>query len=89
MVHRFTQDMVTHASRITPLPEVQVVMDMDGWGDPAKKMNTYANVVADEPVQFMGFKLFYVNDLLPPSTGMMTPKQVLKLTPAPVYIQYQ
>ena len=89
MVHRFTQDMVTHAKKITPLPEVQIVMDMDGWGDPAKKINTYYNVVADEPVQFMGFKLFYKNDLLPPSTGMMTPKEVLKLTPAPIYIQYQ
>jgi hypothetical protein len=40
-------------------------------------------------VQFTGFKLFYKNDLLPPSTGMFTPAQLLKLTPAPIYIQYQ
>ena len=25
----------------------------------------------------------------PPSTGMLTPAQVLSLTPAPSYIQYQ
>ena len=89
VVHRFTEEMVTHVSRIKPLPEVQIVMDMDGWGSQAKKIGTYTNIVAAEPIQFTGFKLFYKNDLLPPSTGMLTPAQVLSLTPAPVYIQYQ
>ena len=89
VVHRFTEDMVTHASKIMPLPQVQIVMDMDGWGSQAKKIGTYTNVVAVEPVQFTGFKLFYKNDILPPSTGMLTPAQVLILTPSPVYIQYQ
>jgi hypothetical protein len=89
IIHRFTQAMVTHATRITPLPEVQIVMDMDGWGSQAKKITTYVWIVAAEPVQFTGFKLFYKNDILPPSTGLMTPSQVLKLTPAPIYIQYQ
>ena len=89
VVHRFTQDMVTRYQDITPLPEVQLVMDMDGWGSQAKKLNTYQQVIADEPVQFTGFKLFYKNDLLPPSTGMLTPAQILKLTPQPLFIQYQ
>lgn len=89
IVHRFTEDMVTNYKKITPLPEVQVVVDMDGWGDQAKKIGTYTHVVAAEPVQFTGFKLFYKNDLLPPSTGMLTPAQVLNLTPAAVFIQYQ
>ncbi len=89
IVHRFTEDMVTHAAAIKPLPEVQIVMDMDGWGFPAKKINTYNTVIAPEPVQFTGFKLFYKNDTKLPSTGMMTPQQVLQLTPAPIYIQYQ
>ncbi len=89
IVHRFTEEMVTHASRIMPLPEVQIVMDMDGWGSQQKKIGTYTNVVVAEPVQFTGFKLFYKNDIKPPSAGMMTPSQVLNLTPAPIYIQYQ
>jgi hypothetical protein len=89
VVHRFTEDMVTGYKKIMPLPEVQLVMDMDGWGDQQKKIGTYTYVVAAEPVQFTGFKLFFKNDLLPPSTGMLTPKQVLNLTPAPLYIQYQ
>jgi hypothetical protein len=89
VVHRFTQDMVTHTDDITPLPQVQIVMDMDGWGSQAKKINTYQQFIALEPVEFTGFKLFYVNDLRAPSTGMLTPAQVLKLTPEPSFIQYQ
>jgi hypothetical protein len=89
VVHRFTEDMVTNYQNITPLPQVQVVIDMDGWGSQAKKINTYQRIEEAEPVQFTGFKLFYKNDLLPPSTGMLTPQQVLQLSPQPSYIQYQ
>jgi hypothetical protein len=89
VIHRFTEEMVTNYKKIAPLPEVQVVMDMDGWGSQAKKIGTYSRVIYPEPVQFTGFKLFYKNDLLPPSTGMLTPAQVLKLTPQPSFIQYQ
>ncbi|MEO6536400.1 MAG: hypothetical protein ABIT47_01800 [Candidatus Paceibacterota bacterium] len=89
IVHRFTENMVTGYQNIRPLPEVQVVMDMDGWGDPAKKLNTYQRTVATQPVQFTGFKLFYKNDLKPPSTRLLTPKELLKLTPRPMFIQYQ
>lgn len=89
VVHRFTQDMVTGYKAIKPLPEVQVVMDMDGWGSQAKKINTYQRIEQAEPVQFTGLKLFYHADLKAPSTGMLTMAQVLGLTPAPIYIQYQ
>lgn len=89
VIHRFTEDMVTGYQNITPLPEVQIVMDMDGWGFPAKKVNTYRHVIQAEPVQFTGFKLFYKNDIKPPSTRLMTPAEVLELTPSPSFIQYQ
>jgi hypothetical protein len=89
VVHRFTKDMLTNSKNIVTSPEVQIVIDMDGWGDPAKKIGTYANIVAVDPVQFTGFKLFYKNDLKPPSTRLLTPSEILKLTPAPSYIQYQ
>jgi hypothetical protein len=89
LVHRFTEAMVTHPEEITPLPEVQIVMDMDGFGTQARKIGTYTNIVAPEPVQFSGFKLFYKNDIPPHGDAMMTPAQVLSLTPSPVFIQYQ
>lgn len=89
VLHRFTHDMITRAEMIEPLPEVQIVMDMDGWGSKEKKYTTYRWIVAAEPVQFTGFKIFYKNDLKPPSTGLMTPKEVIDLVPSPMYIQYQ
>lgn len=89
IVHRFTQKMVTNYQNIKPLPEVQIVMDMDGWGSPAKKLNTYRQFIIPEPVQFTGFKIFYKNDLKPPSERLLTPAELLKLSPQPLFIQYQ
>ena len=89
LVHRFTPEMVTNYKKIQPLPEVQIVMDMDGWGSVAKKKGTYQRVITAEPVQFTGIKLFYKADLKPPSTRMLTTGEVLGLMPTPIYIQYQ
>ncbi len=89
IVHRFTQGMVVGYKQITPLPEVQILMDMDGWGDPAKKIGTYKHFVQAEPVQFTGFKLFYKNDLKKPSKRMLTPQELLALQPRPMFIQFQ
>ncbi len=89
VVHRYTQKMVTNYQDIKPLPEVQIVMHMDGWGGKAKKFNTYQQFVYKEPVQFAGFKLFYKNDVLDPGTTLLTPEELLKLNPRPIYIQYQ
>ncbi|OGI86392.1 hypothetical protein A3A05_01825 [Candidatus Nomurabacteria bacterium RIFCSPLOWO2_01_FULL_41_12] len=89
VVHRYTQKMITNYKMIKILPEVQIVMHMDGWGGAAKKMNTYQQFIHKEPVQFTGFKLFYKNDVLEPGTILMTPNDLLKLSPKPVYIQYQ
>ena len=89
VIHRFTQKMLTNYKDIRPLPEVEIVVDMDGFGSKEKKYGTYNRIVASEPIQFTGIKLFYKNDIKPPSTGMLTPAEVLKLTPSPIYIQYQ
>lgn len=89
VVHRFTQKMITNAHLIKPLPEVQIVIDMDGWGPASLKEESYRAYVAAEPVQYTGIKLFYKNDLKPPSKGLMTPAQILKLNPVPLYILYQ
>jgi hypothetical protein len=89
IIHRFTHEMVTNTKQIHPLPEVQVLMDMDGWGSPAKKIGTHRQVIYPEPVQFTGFKLFYKNDFFAPSTRMLTREEILKLEPRPSFIQYQ
>lgn len=89
VVHRFTQAMVTNYKNIKPNPDVQVVVDMDGWGAQSRKLSTYREFISREPVEFTGFKLFYKNDFREANSRMMTPSEVLKLKPRPVYIQYQ
>lgn len=88
VVHRFTQGMITNYEQIKTVPEVQVIIDMDGFGDKILKRSTYLRYVYKEPIQFTGFKLFYKND----SKGtneLYTPEELLKFTPKPMYIQYQ
>lgn len=89
VVHRFTQGMVTSYDRIKTVPEVQIVMDMDGFGDKVLKRSTWLRYIYKEPVQFTGFKLFYKNDSKPGTSGLYSPEELLKFTPKPIYIQYQ
>jgi len=89
VVHRFTKGMVRNYDQIELLPEVQIVVHMDGWGAPALKKNTYETYIAREPVQFTGFKFFYKNDLIRAPHRLMRIDEVMALTPQPSYIQYQ
>ncbi|MFV8374171.1 hypothetical protein [Flavobacterium sp. LB1P62] len=88
VVHRFTQGMVKKYKEIKTVPEVQIVMDMDGFGDKVLKKDSYRSYIYREPVQFTGFKLFYKNDIRK-NWVMYTPAELMKFTPKPIYIQYQ
>lgn len=88
MIHRFTRNMVQGYRDIILRPEVQIVMDMDGWGAPWLKRDSYRDYVVKEPVQFTGFKLFYHNDTKK-GDPLMSPADLLRLYPRPLYIQYQ
>lgn len=89
IVHRFTQGMLTNYKEIKKVPEVQVVIDMDGWGDKTLKRSSYLRYVFREPVEFTGFKLFYKNDTRTGANQLYTPQELLKFIPKPIYIQYQ
>jgi hypothetical protein len=89
VVHRFTQGMIKNYKNIKLDPNVQIVMDMDGWGPPVLKKDSYQAYIQKEPVQYTGFKLFYENDFRKPGSRIMTPEEVLGLDPKPMYIQYQ
>jgi hypothetical protein len=88
IVHRFTRDMVTGYRKIKLDPRVQIVMNMDGWGPPSLKRESYRRYVYQYPVEYTGFKLFYKNDTKA-GDKLMTPADVLALYPKPIYIQYQ
>jgi hypothetical protein len=86
VVHRFTQHGVTNTKRIQLDPRVQIVMDMDGFGPPDLKKNTFRKWIKAEPVQFVGWKQFYKPRNDSPRT---TIAQILSLHPRPNYVQYQ
>jgi hypothetical protein len=88
VIHRFTEPMVTDFRSIKPLPEVELVMNMDGFGAPPLKAFTYKAYIARQPVQFTGFKLFYKNDVRN-GQHLMTPAEILRLSPRPSFILYQ
>lgn len=89
VIHRFTQGMIRDYQRIKKVPEVQVVIDMDGWGDKILKRSTWLRYIYNEPIQFAGFKIFYKNDTKEGKDQLYTPEELLKFIPKPIYIQYQ
>ena len=86
VVHRFTPGGVTNTRKIVLDPRVQIVMDMDGFGPPWMKRDTYWRDIKKEPVQFTGWKQFTKtrNDRPPTPRG-----DILRLWPSPLYIQLQ
>jgi hypothetical protein len=89
ILHRFTQRMVTNAAQIQRRPEVHIVNHMDGWGAAWLKRDTWRDMMVREPIQFSGFKIFYKHDQSRDGWALMTPAEMLRLHPVPLYIQYQ
>lgn len=86
VVHRFTQRGVTNYKNIKLDPRVQVVIQMDGFGAPWLKRDSFYSYVKKEPVQYAGWKQFtkLKNDRPPTSR-----EAILRLWPVPLYIQLQ
>jgi len=84
VVHQFREDMIGNKPALRPMPGVQLVIDADGYGAPELKTAIYNILVRDEPVEFAGIKLFYKQDV-----PLMTPAEILGLTPSPDVIIYQ
>ena len=86
VIHRFTRKGVTNVSAIKLDSRVQLVMHMDGFGAPWLKRDSYYSYVKQEPVQFAGWKQFSK----PRNDNPSTPRsEILRLWPAPLYIQLQ
>lgn len=88
VVHRFTHKMLPDAQAIIrDDPRVRVVIDMDGWGSAALKRATWRQVIVPMRYEHTGFKIF--TTARHDGANPMGPEQVLQLSPAPNYIQYQ
>jgi hypothetical protein len=89
ILHRFTSRMVTNHDRMILRPEVHIVNHMDGWGAGWLKRDTWRDQMVREPIQFSGFKIFYKHDQSREGWALMSPTEMLRLHPVPLYIQYQ
>jgi hypothetical protein len=84
IIHQFRADMITNKVFVNPDPRVDLVCDMDGFGGQGVKMEHYLAYAADGLMPFTGIKLFFRHDV-----GLMSPAQVLALTPPPDVVIYQ
>jgi hypothetical protein len=84
IVHRFTDDMIARADRLRPVPGVQTVVNVDGFGSTSVKVAKYHSFVRSTPKLRRGFKLFYKEDV-----KTMTPKSVMALSPRPDVVVYE
>lgn len=83
IVHQFTEGMIVGKTSIATDPNVDIVIDMDGFGGSHAKISKY-NFVQSVPVQFAGIKLFYRED-----TDLISPERIMSLDPVPDVIIYQ
>ncbi|HKG27002.1 MAG TPA: hypothetical protein VKB09_15230, partial [Thermomicrobiales bacterium] len=84
IVHRFTEGMLRNDAQLEPVPGVQLVIDFDGYGEPAIKQDLYRLFTGRPGVEFAGIKLFYRQD-----SPLLTPAQVVALDPTAVFVVYQ
>ena len=84
VVHQFRFDMLPDKENIAPMPHVQLVVVMDGWGTPESKLGNYEVFVRDQLIQYGGIKLFYQQDY-----PLLTPEEIVKLDPVPLVVSYQ
>ena len=84
VIHRFTESMVRRASRIKPRRNVAITLNADGFGRPGLKEQVYERLAPRGGGIHPGFKLFFEED-----TGLMSPRQVLRLSPEPELVMYE
>jgi hypothetical protein len=83
LIHQFTDDMVPE-SELKERKGLAYVLNVDGFGTQGLKVAKYKSFAAQAKQFRRGFKLFYEEDL-----KMMTPAQVMRLTPRPDIIVYE
>ncbi len=84
IVHEFTPDMIAHRDAVIVRPGLAIVYHVDGFGSRAAKLSKYGLLARNRHGAFMGFKLFYTQDI-----DMLAPSDVMRLRPAPDLVTYQ
>jgi hypothetical protein len=83
VLHQFRTDMIDHIGAIRPRRGLVMVQHVDGFGTPGQKLSTY-HAVARPRQFFMGFKLFYDEDVDRMSAG-----DVRRVDPKVRFVSFQ
>jgi hypothetical protein len=83
IVHQFTENMVDEKA-LKPRDGLATVLNADGFGSAEVKIQKYRLFTREAPQFHHGFKLFYRED-----AGLMSPRHVLRLRPAPDVVVYE
>lgn len=88
--HQFNRAVLKDEALLEPHPGVVVIKSVDGWGPKRAKIETYNHLVKSLPSGVhAGFKLFFDEDISVPGSKLMTPDEVMKLSPQPEYVMYE
>ena len=83
VIHQFVDRMFSGKEDLRAYPLVDLVWNADGFGGPGPKIYNYRQYAGEPGFQYGGFKLFYDYD-----KPLMSPADVLRLEPRPVFITY-
>ncbi|KZB87136.1 hypothetical protein [Amycolatopsis regifaucium] len=87
--HQVTSSVVRDEELLRPHPGVSVVKVVDGIGSGSAKKATWKTLMPSKPAHVRpGFKLFFDEDTRR-DAALMTPEEVLALTPTPAYVIYE
>ena len=84
VLHQFLRSMLTDVDQYDDVPEVDVTIDMDGWGSPHVKLTKYGRYAVSDYAEYAAIKLFYRWD-----APLMTPARLLALDDPPDLVIYQ
>ncbi|WP_414938240.1 hypothetical protein [Amycolatopsis sp. cmx-11-51] len=87
--HQVASSVVRDEELLSPHPGVSVVKVVDGIGSAAAKKATWRTLMPSKPGHVRsGFKLFFDEDTRR-GAALMTPAEVIALTPTPAYVLYE
>jgi hypothetical protein len=84
IVHQFLDSMIPDGDAIERYPDVELIIDMDGFGPAEVKRTLYERYALRPYATHAGVKLFFEYD-----TDLMSEADLLALKPSPNVIIYQ
>ncbi len=85
VLHQFRSFMLPTPERYANVGEVEITVDMDGWGGEWAKLSGYEQFALAPYAERSAFKLFYQWD----TPDVLTPEEIVALPDPPDYVIYQ